>query len=479
MTGLSHPPASPNGPSSHTSSKESKDLTNPLAGRRTASRRTFLGAGAALGAAVPLLATGAVPAAADQRDKRLARGTSAPQQSARAAFSFLQQVTDAYATSGRRLAQSYDDARLADTGFVYDNALTCMALLAAGDWTRARAIGDALLHAQQRDEAGDGRLRQAYHVRSFVDQSAAPVAGWEYGFTGTAVGDMAWTAIALAQLARRTEQSSYRRGLLRIAHWIVDNARSSTGLGGFTFGETAGLEDHKSTEHNIDLVALFRLVAQLTGDRSWLAHAEHALGFVDAVWNDEDGFFWTGSDDGATVNKAATQLPLDVQTWYWLAVGERNRRRCLDWARTNLATTDTPLRRNSALQGSYAVSGVGFSSGTLMTDVTTKVAGKDWNPRPDDGGVWMEGTAQLALALHARDGDGDRERFEELMGQLRSTQDRLGAGQLFHGRRTTGGIVAASSPLDTGFGFDYSQNLHVGATSWYLFAAMRFNPFRF
>ena len=447
------------------------------AGRPT-SRRALLGAGAALGAAAPLLAVGALPASADDTRRRLAGGTSAPQRSARAAFSFLQQVTDADAASGPRLAQSYDDGRLGDIGFIYDNALTCMALLAAGDWPRARAIGDALLRAQETDPAKDGRLRQAYHVRSLVG-GGTPTPGYEFDFTGTAVGDMAWTGIALAQLARRTGTRAYADGLLRVATWIVENTRSTSGLGGFTFGATAGLEGHKSSEHNIDLVALFRLVAQVSGDRSWLAHADHALGFVNAVWNADDGFFWTGSDDGASVNKAATQLPLDVQTWYWLAVGETSRRRCLDWARTNLATTDTPLRRNSALHGTYAVSGVGFSSGTLMTDVTSKVAGKDWNPKPDDGGVWMEGTSQLALALHARDEGDDRERFEDLMGQVRSTQGRLGAGQVFRGRATTGGIVAASSPIDTGFGFDYSQNLHVGATSWYLFAAMRFNPFRF
>ncbi len=42
-----------------------------------------------------------------------------------------------------------------------------------------------------------------------------------------------------------------------------------------------------------------------------------------------------------------------------------------------------------------------------------------------------------------------------------------------------GGVVAASSPMDTGFGFGYYPNLHVGATSWYVFAATRTNPYRF
>ena len=448
-------------------------------------RRALLGAGAALGVGVPLLASGARPAAADDRapadDARQASAErpAASGASGRAALGFLQQVTDAYATKGPRLAQSYDDARLGDIGFIYDNALTCLALLAAGDWTRARAVGDALLHAQDRDPEQDGRLRQAYHVATFATPGAPPAPGADYGFTGTAVGDMAWTGLALAHLARRTGRASYASGLGRIARWVVDRTRSTSGLGGFTFGETPGLEGHKSTEHNIDLYALFRLVATVTGERSWLAHADHARAFVRAVWNAEGGYFWTGSDDGATINKSPAQLPLDVQTWYWLSVGERRHRACLDWARTCLATTDTPVRVNSSLRGSFAVSGVGFSSGTLSTDVTARVGGKEWNPKPDDGAVWFEGTAQLALALHERDAPKDRTRAEALLEQVRATQGRLGAGQTFRGRRTTGGVVAASSPLDTGFGFDYSQNLHVGATSWFLLAAMRSNPFRF
>ena len=128
------------------------------------------------------------------------------------------------ARTGPRLAQSYyDESGLTDTGFIYDNALTIIALLAGGDVTRARAIGDALLYAQSHDEKyTDGRLRQAYHANDFITEGKAHF-GWEYGLVGTAVGDMSWSGIALAQLARRTRQSSYQAGALRIAH--VDRER--------------------------------------------------------------------------------------------------------------------------------------------------------------------------------------------------------------------------------------------------------------
>jgi hypothetical protein len=41
-----------------------------------------------------------------------------------------------------------------------------------------------------------------------------------------------------------------------------------------------------------------------------------------------------------------------------------------------------------------------------------------------------------------------------------------------------GGVVAATSLIDTGFGFGYFQVQHTGATSWYVMAALRHNPMR-
>lgn len=444
-------------------------------------RRTVLGAGAALGLTAPLAGAGALTASADERTAAV-RGRHAA--SVRAALGFLGGVTDAHHTSGPRLAQSYQDASgLEDTAFVYDNALTVIALLAGGDVRHARAIGDGLLFAQSHDpEFDDRRLRQAYNAQDFVVATggvevANPASG--FGLVGTAVGDMAWSGIALAHLAHRTGVRAYLQGSLAIARWIQRNTYSTTGLGGYTFGATAGLEDHKSSEHNIDVTAYFRLLARLTGDAVWRDRAEHAWAFVERVWNAEDGFFWTGSDDGATVNQAPAQLPLDVQTWSWLAQRDRGYGEALDWARTNLATTDTPLRTGSALTGRQTFSGVVFASGSLTTDTGTRIGGQSYNPFPDDGAVWFEGTGQLALALRDRRAAGDADRAEDLLAQLRAAQSQLGRGQTFGGARVEGGVVAASSPLDTGFGFGYYPNLHLAATSWYVFAATRTNPYRF
>lgn len=455
-------------------------------GQPAVRRRTLLGAGAALGVTAPLAGVGAASADADDnRGYGRDRGRHTP--SLRAALAFLAGVTDTYRTSGPRLAQSYQDGSgLGDIAFVYDNALTTIALLAGDDVKHARALGDGLIYAATHDEKfDDHRLRQAYHADSFVQgggstgQPETAHFGWEFGLVGTAVGDMAWPGVALAQLAHRTRDRSYLDGALAIGRWIQDNTYSTTGLGGYTFGETAGLEDHKSAEHNIDVYAFFRLLAQLTGARVWRERAEHAWAFVDQMWNAEDGYLWTGSDDGAKVNTLETQRPLDVQTWGWLAARREAYAGALDWARTNLATTDTPVRRNSSLEGHYSVSGVGFATGTLLTDTSARIGGLDYTPKPDDAGVWFEGTGQLALSLRDRRRAGDRDLADDLLGQLRSAQSNLGKGQTFGTKRIEGGIVAASSPIDTGFRFGYYPDLHTAATSWYVFAATGTNPYRF
>lgn len=368
------------------------------------SRRTVLGSSAALGLSVPLLGAGNAEAAPPNHDPNARAAT-------RRAVSFLQRATDAHRASGPRLVQSFQDASgLGDVGFIYDNALTAMALLAAGDDRRARAIGDGFLAVQE----SDGRLRQAY--RTSLDPQV-PAAN--FGLTGTAVGDMSWTGLALAQLARATGARRYLDGLLKISTWIQRHAYSTTGLGGYEFGLTPGLEGFKSAEHNIDVCALFRLVARLTGDRRWRARAEHAWDFVERMWNAEDGYFWTGSNDGATINKSPTQLPLDVQTWSWLAASKPRYAAALDWAATHLATTDTPLRRNSTLTGNMAYTGVAFASGSFLTDTDVKIDGQDYNPKPDDCAVWFEGTGQLALALRDRRRGDDRADAERLLDTIR------------------------------------------------------------
>ncbi len=463
------------------------------------SRRSFLAGssialvfGSALGGA-----PGAV--AAGRHDAAAAGGRREDRESVEGAQSFLRAMTDAYpeVNPGPRMPQSYaDELGLFSTAFVYDVALAvCAALTDVRDGLGlATTIGDGLVYAQEHDpQYDDGRLRQAYNVGPYVFYDGNPQpyglvrpdgtanVGSQFGFLGTAVGDMAWPGIALVQLYRRTREHRYLDAAVRIGTWITTHAVSPGSLGGFRFGVDAANTPipNVSTEHNIDCVSFFGQLARATGDRRWLGAAARARAFVDAMWSDAGGFFYTGSNDGDTVNP--DPLPLDPQTWSWLALRERRYARALEWAGDALAVTDHASQPNSQVPPGVTVSGVTFSSASLTS--TASYNGLQVNQQ----GVWLEGTAQLATALADRAVHGGRAAADALLDQVRIAQRDLGFGTapgtpLHVGGRPLaddGGVVAASSVIDSGFGFGYFRVQHVGATAWYLMAQARANPMQY
>ncbi|MGW3137397.1 Tat pathway signal sequence domain protein [Streptomyces sp. NPDC001139] len=445
------------------------------------SRRALIGTGLGVGAAV--LTTGGTATAAD-------RTASAP----RRASGFLAAAMDAYPEHGTiRLAQSYtDQAGLFSTAFTYDNALVILALLATGTAegrSRATALGDALLYAQSHDPAhDDGRLRQAYNVGpyTFFDGSPQPDGfvradgtvnvGSQFGFTGTAVGDMAWAGIALSTLAARTGRRRFLTGAVRIGEWVERVGRTDEPLGGYKFGVNGADEKlpFTSTEHNTDLVGLFGRLARLTGDTVWLERRARAAAFVREMWEPSGGFFYTGTNDGVTINRSP--IPEDTQTWTHLALRSPAHSRSLDWAATELAVLDSADRPNSTVPQGQSYEGVTFSSASLSANEDAPIA--QWQPKPDRNGVWFEGTAHLALALRCRRAPGDGARAHRLLASIERAQERLGGGQTLGGGAVPegSGVVSASSPIDTGFGFGYYPYRHTGATAWYLLAATRVNP---
>ncbi len=415
------------------------------------------------------------------------------------AYLFLDTMMDAYAQARTlRLTQSYSDQiGLQSTSFVYDNAVAIHAYLLRGrrdDIARAEILGNALLYAQQNDAIGDGRVRQAYFVNqpdahgAFLAPALAP-----FFFIGSATGDMCWAAIALTQLFLRTRDRRFLDGALKLGHWVVNNTVSNVGAGGYTGGVDAGNNKltFKSTEHNIDAFALFTMLFETTRDSFWTTQAQNARALITAMFNTGEGFFWTGTlTDGITVNP--NPIPEDVNTWSYLALREKDFAASMDWAKTNLATTDTPQNVNSSLAASRVrISGVTFTNFAQHPPiVNNNFAPSDpFSTVPAPGAVWLEGTAHLAAALTARGlsaeddipgFDGDRDTVRFLLLNIRGAQATQGAGQTVAGQPvpTGAGIVAASSELTTGFGFSYKPNLHIGATGWYAIAALGGNPFQ-
>ncbi len=420
------------------------------------------------------------------------------------AYDYLSFALDAY-QQGRtpRLVQSYADSQgLGSTAFVPDNAYAILAYLERGkgaDVARAMLLGDSFLYAQTHDPTyADGRVRQAYWVGPFTlpyasndsyfvrEDGSVNLVGAPWFFQGSSVSDMSWVGIGLAHLFARTRKARYLEGSVRLARWIVDNAFDTAGLGGYSSGVDAKNKrlTSKLTEHNVDVYGFFtHLLAPLTGDAYWTYRGRHALEFVERLWNPDDRFFYTGSNDGKTIDTAVVLE--EVQSESYLSLLDRRYEDALDWTKTNLIATDTPQCLNSSLTGNLRLSGVSFSS--VSRRATERANPTD--PLPDPDAVWLEGTAHMAAALLARRRGsrhdlptfhGDVATASEYMSQIILAQSALGLGQKINGLAIPdgSGVVAASSVLNSGIGFSYNPNVHLAATSWYLIAASAGNPYR-
>jgi hypothetical protein len=406
------------------------------------------------------------------------------------AYLFLDQMMDAYVQGTTvRLCQSYSDqiagGTFFSTAFIYDNALLVLAYLARGraiDIQRAKVIGNALLYAQQNDAVADGRFRQAYFAGTPDSNGVFVTRGLPF-FQGSAVGDVAWPGIALAQLYVHTGVKDYLDGAVKAATFIETTTRDNVNVppGGYFFGNG---QTNKSTEHNIDVYALFTMLARLTGNGSWLDGAQHAKAFVEAMFDGPSGHFWTGTSDPTHI--FFNNSPEDVQTWSFLAFQDPNFAVSLDWVKTNLATTDTTFAFNNGWGTNgglrLRVSGVTFASlsklGTVLGDNSV-----------DADAVWLEGTGHLIAALLSRrlpakedipSFHGDVNLAGTLMENVQVAQNSLGKGQTVNGQPLVvgQGLTASTSILNTGFGFNYFPYFHSGATSWYLMGAQASNPLR-
>ena len=414
------------------------------------------------------------------------------------AFTFQNFMMDAYATGDTiRLIESYSDqGGLESTAFTYDNAVSILAYLASGrkeDLFRAEILGNGLIYAQATNfPFNDGRFAQAYFVNAeATDGSGAYItpAAYPFYFYTSAVGDQAWAGMALAQLFRRTQNKKYLTAALSVANWIVTNTYNTLGAGGYSFGtninqynESVPSPNGKSTEHNIDTFAFFTMLEQLTyhgkaaNGSSWQSLAEHALNFIFSMYNSTDGYFFTGTlGDQISINYYP--VPEDVQTWSYLALRDNKYKQTIDWALANLKTTDTAGSTDSSLTGTETFTGLAYDSASLNTTAY------------DPNAVWLEGTSHTIAALTARaiyGGGGLSKRIEDLkaaiaLGKtLETAQSELGVGQTINGQPIAAGngLIASTSPMDTGFGYGYFPNLHIGATGWYLIAAQGANPFQ-
>lgn len=359
------------------------------------------------------------------------------------------------------------DLVMRNLAFSYDNALALLAFLAEGSpnsQRRARLIGDAFVYASQHDRYfDDGRIRTAY---SAGDISLPP--GWTAnGREGTVplpgfyseqqqmffeveqqsvdVGNNAWAMIALLALYKETGEQYYLDTARSIGNFI-QTFRNDSGTyqgfqGGVNMPESANptRRTFASSEHNIDVVAAFKTMASVTGESQWLADADHAQSFVQAMWDESRNCLLAGTVDPESRNVQPGQLPLDVQAWSILA-----------GISLTGSNHDAVL---SCTESNHRTSHAGFS-------------GFDFNE--DRDGVWFEGTAHMAVAYLMAGNHADAEQLAATLRRAQSTEP-YGDG--------TGISATSRDGLTTGFGFKYFRRLHIATASWLVFAQLAFNPY--
>lgn len=372
---------------------------------------------------------------------------------------FLRSYTTLPINSGADLA-------LRRISFTYDNALVVLAFLADGSndsVRRAQLIGDAFIEAMQHDvvfndnrsctDSIDPQSADGARIRSsYAPGDIALPPGWTpQGRAGTVplagaqtvdVGNNAWAALALLALHQRTLDTKYLDAACKLGNFIRtfrnDSGTYQGFLGGLEYpgdGSTIA-RIWASTEHNLDVHAVFSRLYAVTGDARWQLGAVHAREFIEDMWS--GNCYLTGTNDVNTRNMTPGMLPLDAQAWAVLslpnALGVHPS--ILDCAEANHATTSD-----------------GFG-------------GFDFNE--DRDGVWFEGTAQMTTAYAVAGLTAKANTYRQVLRSAQQTATN-GDGQ---------GIVAASHDgLTTGFGFEYHRRLHTGATSWNVFAQLGVNPY--
>jgi hypothetical protein len=336
---------------------------------------------------------------------------------------------------------------LASSAFVYDNALAAIALVACGQVNQATVIGNALISAVRRDRSfNDGRVRNAYRAGP-VGAGAVALPGWwdarqniwaeDAAQDGTSTGNVAWAALALLTLHQATGDATFLDGARVLADWII--ASTSTGQG-FS-GGFHGYDPHQhkltwiSTEHNVDVYAVMNWLFRLGHEQKYADAAGQATRFLHRIF-DRDHFPLGTKPDGSPADSA--MLALDVQLWPWMAI------------------PDAPATWRSALH---------FAETRLAVD-----GGFDFNG--DRDGIWVEGTAQAALAYRIV---GNSDRSAQLLDGLQI--DRAVSGWFYatrHGRVSTGLSI---DPTKTEADFFYFKRPHLGATAWVVLASIGWNPF--
>ncbi len=360
------------------------------------------------------------------------------------------------------LLRSYETENkfIAGNAYSYDNALAAMAFISENKQEEAKEILDAFVYAAEHDRYKNGRVRNSYRYGSIMpycagsDKAALP--GWyeEYAeewredaySVSCGTGNTSYVALALLQYARKYSENKYAEIAEAIMNWVIDNCSDETpGFNAGYEGWPEAGEDkvekltYKSLEHNIDAYAVFKQLYKLTGKAKYKDAFESCRTFIDSMYDKKQALFSTGTAlDGVTPDWAVT--PLDTTVWCRMALGSE-----FDEYSENMKFLDTLEREN----GGYPFS-----------DKSTP-----------DSSIWSEGTAFTALMFKLI---GDEAQANKTLDSIIPLQNENGFFAASDSAEHFTGMY-----LSNGKPWNYSTDLHLAPTAWFIMAVNGFNPYSF
>jgi hypothetical protein len=354
-------------------------------------------------------------------------------------------------SAGGSSGPEYRDANIyPNRSFLYDAALTILALVSSGD-PDARAMARDIANGLLVTALPDGTFLNERNAGHTLLGDGAPRPAYSQKQT---LGDDAWLGLALLEMHGVTGQAGYLAAARAISDWAEANLKASGPLNGYRGGYdgSGAAYPWRSTEHNCDAFQLHRHLAQAlaeAGDPAaqvYAARAGHAASFVLAMFDSAGGAFYTGTGSGDDINSSS--LPLDTQMWPLLTLGQwPEYEGAIDWRRPVQWATDHLRRTDGAFTG--------FTYSNASS--------------PDR--VWFEGNA-FAVPVYRILHEPDLEQAAVSVLELARLQglhaDPQGRGQ----------IAASGDGLqDLQLGAVYDARLALAPTAWTYLGKRGFNPF--
>lgn len=346
-----------------------------------------------------------------------------------------------------RLLKTYDGFSRHDA---YDNALAAIYLTMRGKLDESKAILDFFIREMYRTSP-PGVALDADSLPSNRSNFALLIAS--YGDMDTAVdmGNNAWVGIAFARYAAASGSGCYALVAHDILAAIHQGRGCDDGLGGFMQRLRGHPKNTRSTEHNIDMKSLARMLH----DEALQASAEAFIGSMHHEYSGGDrAKYLIGTNNGEACNAEITHWPggfiTDTTFWNVLADGD-----------VNAPNGDGPQRMAKAM-----------GSALKEVDETDSFEGHTYRGvkfTSLGSGIQWENTASAALSMahlletYPETLDTDPELRELIQSRLNEYRDSIKVMLSKYGFMYAS---VHSGGSDTGIGWTYFVKPHLAATAW-------------